>query len=59
MSETKMYKGIPLEEYRTLVQVKKKAILELLKGVNFEQINDILELVTEEVNEEKSQSILN
>lgn len=59
MSEIKMYKGIPIEEYRTLVQVKKKAILELLKGVNFEQAKDILELVTEDVNEKKSQSILN
>lgn len=58
MQETKMYKGMPLEEYRTLVQVKKKAILELLKGVNFEQANDILALVTEDVNEKKLQSIL-
>ncbi|MFV8393614.1 hypothetical protein [Flavobacterium sp. LB2P6] len=58
MSEIKIHKGIPIEEYRTLVQVKKKVILELLKGVNFEQANDILELVTQEVNEKKSQSIL-
>ena len=58
MSEIKMYKGIPIEEYRALVQAKKKAVLELLKGVNFEQANDILELVSEEVNEKKSQSIL-
>lgn len=55
---SKIYKGIPIEEYRALVQSKKKAVLELLKGVNFEQANNILELVTEEVNEKKSQSIL-
>lgn len=55
---SKIYKGISIEEYRAVVQSKKKAILELLKGVNFEQANDILELVTEEVNEKKSQSIL-
>jgi hypothetical protein len=55
---SKMYKGTPIEEYRALVQDKKKAVLELLKGVNFEQANDILELVTHEVNEKKSQSIL-
>lgn len=55
---SKIYKGIPIEEYRALVQAKKKAVLELLKGVNFEQANDILKLVTEEVNEKKSQSIL-
>ena len=55
---TKIYKGIPIEEYRALVQAKKNAVLELLKGVNFEQANDILKLVTQEVNEKKSQSIL-
>tara|TARA_R110000868_G_scaffold33215_3_gene120843 strand:- start:5540 stop:5713 length:174 start_codon:yes stop_codon:yes gene_type:complete len=56
MSDT--YKGILKTEYQELLQTKKKAILELLKGVNFEQIRDILELVSTEVEEIKSQSIL-
>ncbi|MBP2282966.1 putative house-cleaning noncanonical NTP pyrophosphatase (MazG superfamily) [Flavobacterium sp. CG_23.5] len=56
MSDT--YKGILKTEYQELLQTKKKAILELLKGVNFEQIRDILELVSNEVEEIKSQSIL-
>lgn len=52
------YKGIPTEEYRALVQDKKKAVLELLKGINFEQIDDTLELVKNELEEIKSQLIL-
>ena len=53
-----MYKEIPIEEYRALIKSKKEAILELLKGLNFEQVQDIIEVVTKEIDEIKSQSIL-
>lgn len=58
MSETKMYKGVPIEEYRALTQSKKESILKLLKGVTYEQYRDIIWLVRDEIENQIKQTKL-
>ena len=48
----------PIEEYRALIQSKKTAVLEILKGVTYEQGIDIIELVEDEMKRQIKQTKL-
>jgi len=55
MSETKLTK---IEETRELIQKKSKDILEILKGVTFENAKITIDYVREQIEEQVSKRIL-
>ena len=55
MHEIKLTK---IEETREIIQKKSKDILEILKGVTYEQSKGIIEVVTDEIRKRMSKTIL-
>jgi hypothetical protein len=55
MLETKLTK---IEETHEIIQKKSKDILEILKGVTYEQSKAIIEIVADEIRKRMSKTIL-